>query len=304
MRLSIVIDRTVHEIAAKTLALLGEVNIVDTTEMTDDLIRTVDILIIRTATKVDKLFLKKAKNLKIIATATTGMDHIDVETARVKGIKVLTAKGENADAVADYVMRMLLIVTDDVFYTNKLLKATQDFKNIKKANVRRELRYKTLGIIGYGNVGTRVARRAKAFGMQVKTYDPYVAEARHTLQDVLMCDVVTLHPELTDETKFMIEDAQLRMMKPHAILINAARGEVVREQALLKALKNKWIRLAILDVFENEPGYTELYQLENAIVTPHIAGNTVEAKINAAKRIAEVIIEHMGLEQPLEVMAR
>jgi phosphoserine phosphatase SerB len=283
--LNIVVDRTVHEIAGKSLGLIGNVKVVDTKNMGAELINGAEVLVIRTNLKVDRGFIDAANNLKIIATATTGTDHIDIGYAREKGIAVLDAKGENADAVADYVFRMLLNVLDDVYYTNWLLKKTGRFREIKEDNLRHELRYLRLGIIGYGNVGRRVEKRAKAFGMEVKAYDPYVAEARDTLEEVMGCDIVTLHPELTEETRYMIDEAELRLMKKDAVLINAARGKIVREAALKQALKEGRIKCAILDVFENEPDYTELYELDNTIVTPHIAGNTVEARMNAAKRM-------------------
>lgn len=288
--LHIVVDKTVHECAQKTLALVGNVTVMDTTTMQDALLPSIDILVIRTNRKVDRAFLDKAKCLKIIATATTGTDHIDREYAQTKNIRVIDAKGENADAVADYVFRMLFHVLDDVFYTTHLLKTTGAFKEIKQENKRHELRYKTLGIVGYGNVGTRVAQRARAFGMKVKAYDPYVAEAKHSFAEVLGCDIITLHPELTPETRGMIGEKEFNCMKRDAIFINAARGEIVQEKALIKALKEKQIQLAILDVFANEPYYTPLYELDNAIVTPHLAGNSVEARLNAAKKITAKII--------------
>jgi phosphoserine phosphatase SerB len=295
--LNILVDQTVHEIAQNALRLIGDVKVVDTTKMDDDMVGEVEVLVIRTNKRVDEVFLDRAVKLKIIATATTGLNHIDLACARKNGIAVVNAPGENADAVADYVFRMLFHVLDDVFYTVDLLKAKQEFKKIKKENVRHEIGYNTLGIIGFGNVGRRVARRAEAFGLEVKAYDPYVAEAKNTLHDVLKADIVTLHPELTDETLHMIDEAALDVMKEDAVLINAARGKIIREADLVKALKQRKIRLAILDVYENEPEYTELFELDNAVVTPHIAGNTVEARINAGKR---VFLEIVGLLEGLE----
>ncbi|MBC8500989.1 MAG: phosphoserine phosphatase SerB [Nanoarchaeota archaeon] len=300
----IVVDKTVHEIAQKSLTLIGDVRVEDTTIMNDEIIREIEIIVIRTNRKIDKEFLDKATNLKLIATATTGLNHIDLDYAKKKGVEVVQSKGENADAVADYVFRMLMQATDDIFYTNNLLKETNKFREIKKENKRFELRSKTLGIVGFGNIGTRVARRANAFGMEVKAYDPYVPEAKNTLKEVLGCDIITLHPELTEETKYMIDEEEFNLMKKDAILVNASRGAIIREKALLNALKEKKIKLAIIDVFEKELEYTELYELDNAIVTPHIAGNTVEARTNGAKRIFAEILNHIEKTKKIRVIAR
>ncbi|MCF7861882.1 phosphoserine phosphatase SerB [Candidatus Woesearchaeota archaeon] len=291
---TIVMDKTVHKASHSTLEQIGDLKIVDTRTMDDDLIRQTDILIVRTNKQVDREFIEKASNLKIVATATTGLNHIDQVCAKERHIEVINAPGENAESVADYIFRMLLNVTDDVCYTVDELKRTKNFIDIKKANRRYELSSKSIGIIGYGNVGTRVARRARAFGMCVKIYDPYVDMAESTLEEVLGCDIVTLHPELTEETRHMIDEEQLELMKESAILINASRGEVVTEKALIKALKEKQIALAILDVYENEPNHTELFELENAVITPHIAGNTVEARVNASMTVANKIMGHVG----------
>jgi len=301
--LKIVIDKTVHEIAKKSLALLGNVEVVDTLAMDEELIKTMDVLVIRSNRKIDQAFLDKADNLKIIATATTGTNHIDLAHAKKNNVKVVNAGGENAHAVADYIFRMLFHAIDDVHYTNELLKNTGNFKEIKRNNVRTELRHSTLGIVGLGNVGTKVAERASAFGMEVKAFDPYSPDAKHTLKEVLRCDFITLHPELTKETKYMIDQEEFNLMKEHAILINASRGAIVKEQALIRALKEKKIKLAILDVYENEGEHTELYELENTLCTPHIAGNTVQARANCAKRVFAEILGQIQVLQKVEVVS-
>lgn len=291
----IVVDDTVHDFTYKALKFLGEIHYIDTTKMSDSLLEKTDILIIRTKTKANKDLIDKAKRLKIIATATTGLDHIDIDYATQKGIKIIGAKGENADAVADYILRMIIHSTDDITYANNLLKETAEFNKIKKDNKRTELSSKTLGIIGYGNVGQKVAKRALGFGMKVKAYDPYIKEAKDSFDDALGCDIITLHPELTPETEGMIDKESFNKMKKNAIFINASRGEIVVEADLIDALEKGIIKLAILDVFENEPRYTKLYELKNTIVTPHIAGNTHEAKVNASRKIVVEIIKHLKI---------
>jgi len=288
----IAIDSSIHPIATKLFSAIGNVKVSDLNKQIPE---NANVVVIRTKTIVTRDFIEKLRNLEIIATATTGTDHIDIESAKNRNVKLIDAKGANADAVADYVMRMLLHTTDDVAYTSHLLKKTKDFQQIKSNNKRTELKGKTIGIIGLGRVGSRVKKRAEAFGMIAKAYDPYKEEAKDTLEEALECDFVTLHPELTDETRGMIGEKELDIMKPHAILINAARGEIINEQALISALKNKKIRMAILDVFQNEPQPSPLYELTNVICTPHIAGNSEEAKLSSVKILfAKIAREYMS----------
>jgi D-3-phosphoglycerate dehydrogenase len=217
-----------------------------------------------------------------------------------KGIELIDAKGANADSVADYVFRILFQVTDDAYYTNKLLKEKPElFSKLKKENIRRELGSLSMGIIGLGNIGKRVARRAVAFGMTVKAYDPYVSDARNNLEEVLKCDIVTIHAELTDETRGMINTEELSFLKEDVILINAARSEIINEDALIQLLNKNQHMHFIVDVFCNEPKPSAFYAIINCTVTPHIAGNAQEAKIRAARVIAEKIILLLENEQVL-----
>ncbi|MBI2971069.1 MAG: phosphoserine phosphatase SerB [Candidatus Aenigmarchaeota archaeon] len=287
---TIIVDSSVHESAGRLLRMLGEVEVTDTGNMSERQMKEAEILVIRTATKVDKKFMDKAENLRILASATTGLNHIDAAYAQEKGIEVVSAQGENADSVADYVFRMIFHATDDVLYTSALLKNGKNFSEIKKSNERHELCSKSLGIIGYGRIGKKVAERAAAFGMEVKAHDPYAPEARNTLEEALGCDIVTLHVNLTGETRDMIDACAISKMQRNSVLINTSRGEVVDERSLAQALKERRIRMAILDVFQNDGKYSVLYELENTIVTPHIAGNTAEATERAAKRIFKEIL--------------
>ena len=290
----ILIDRTIDHATADLLTTQAQVLITDTATVADDLLAQADILCIRTNTTITKAYLARAPHLQLIATATTGTNHIDLDAVKSRGITLITAKGANADSVADYVFRMLFAITDDTQYTNQALKAQpKQFKALKKANNRRELASHTIGIIGLGNIGTRVQARATAFGMHVHAYDPYVSAATATLDEVLRCDIVTIHAELTKETKGMINKAALEQLQDDAIIINAARGELIDEAALATHLYHHPRMHAIIDVFCNEPAPSPLYTLENCTVTPHIAGNAAEAKRRAAQMIAEKIVTHL-----------
>lgn len=288
-RRKIYVDKSIHGKAASVFRSIGTVKIAD---LSKDQPEEANIVVVRTRTKVNRAFIENCPYLEIIATATTGTDHIDKAFAQMRGIQVLDAKDANSDSVADYVMRMLLFVTDDVTYTAQLLKQGYKFEKIKTANKRQELGSMSLGIIGLGTIGTKVSQRALSFGVKVKAFDPYKKDAKNSLAEVLKCDVVTLHPELTRETRNMIGKKELAMMKKDAILINTSRGEIIREPDLIEALRNKKIKLAILDVHQNEPHYSELYELPNAVRTPHIAGNSAEAKLESVNTLFQQIVSH------------
>jgi len=292
-------DASVHLICHRLFGAIGNVQVMD---LSKEIPRYANVIVIRTRTRVNEESLLGMPNLEIIATATTGIDHIDAELAELRNVKIVNAKGDNADAVAEYVFRTLLHATDDVVYTSELLKKTKDFANIKAANRRFELKGKTLGIIGLGNIGSRVKKIAEAFGMIVKAYDPYKEEARNTLIQALQCDFITLHPELTEETKGMIGKEEIPLIKEGAIVINAARAELIDGNTFINALKEGKIKKAIIDVFNNEPKASELYDLDNVICTPHIAGNSEEAKIKAAKTVFRKVLEEFAKKRQVEVI--
>jgi phosphoglycerate dehydrogenase-like enzyme len=286
----VLVDKTIDLQTSIILSTHAEVEVTDTTKLSEEL-QEAEILCIRTNTQINEEYLEHAKKLKIIATATTGTNHIDKQAVNKRGIKIIDAAGANADSVADYVFRMLFHAIDDVHYANEELKNNPEkFTQIKKSNNRCELASLSIGIIGFGAIGTRVARRAEAFSMKYYAYDPYVEDAKNTLKEVLECDIVTVHAELTDETKNMLNEEKLALLKKDAILINAARSEIIDEDELIKILKkNKDMKL-IADVFQSEPEPSKLYELPNTTITPHIAGNAKEAKIRAANMIANKII--------------
>jgi D-3-phosphoglycerate dehydrogenase / 2-oxoglutarate reductase len=253
-RIKILVDKTLDEDTALILSEYADVEIMDTSNLKSEKLFDVNVLCIRTNTIINKEYLENTPKLKIIATATTGTNHIDIRQTGKRGIAILDAKGANADSVADYVFRILFEVTDDAYYTNKILRENPNlFLKLKKENKRRELGSLSIGIIGLGNVGSRVARRAKAFGMDVKAYDPYVSGAENTLEEVLGCDIVSVHAELTDETRGMMTYDVLSMLREDVIFINAARAEIIEEEALNALLSERKNMHAIIDVFRDEP---------------------------------------------------
>lgn len=270
-----------------------------TSEPSDDDLRSCNALVIRVRTKVDKAYLDRAPNLKFIVTATSGFDHIDVEEALSRGIKVAFAPEGNVYSASELTWALLLACARKIPAASKMLdKGEWDRERVRGF----ELYGKTLGIVGLGRIGSRVARIAKAFGMETLAFDPYVEESKFNefgcerigMKELLRSsDFVSLHVPLTRETRHFINGKTLELMNDHAWLINTSRGPVISEQELAIALDEGWIAGCGLDVFEQEPLSVKsiLRKRENTVLLPHIGGNTHEAFERSSMAAAEKIIE-------------
>jgi D-3-phosphoglycerate dehydrogenase len=254
----------------------------------------VDILLVRIETRVDRALLRRARRLRIVGSATTGLQHIDLAGCAQRGIKVLSLHGAHTVPTAEHTMGLLLSLCRRIPWAFDSLK---DGAWRRHRFMGRELAGKTLGIIGLGRIGSQVAGYARAFGMKVLYHDPYVASrlARRTPLERLLrtSDVVTVHAALTGETAGLLDQRRLGMMKRTALLINTARGRIVDQRALLRALGRGGIAGAAVDVFEKEPlgGRREpmvrlARRRENLIITPHLAATTSEAAHRAGLEIA------------------
>lgn len=261
----------------------------------------IEVLLVRSATKVTKEIIETGKNLKIIARAGTGLDNIDVEAAKEKGIKVLNTPGANSISVAELTIGLMIAASRFIPQGTQSLK---EGKWEKKRFKGFELYEKRLGIIGYGKIGREVAKRAKAFDMKIYVYDVVKPENLEGFvefvefeQLIKSSDYITLHVPFSEKTKHMINKNAFDLMKDGAILINAARGGVVDEEALYNALISGKLRAAALDVFEVEPPVDDLRKkllsLENVIATPHIGASTEEAQKRVGIEIAKKIIENI-----------
>jgi D-3-phosphoglycerate dehydrogenase / 2-oxoglutarate reductase len=260
-------------------------------------IEPVNAVIVRSGTRITRDSLKYARNLQVIGRAGVGVDNIDVEAATENGIAVLNAPSGNTISAAELTLALLLALVRRLPAADRSMRAGEwDRKSFNGT----ELYGKTLGLIGAGRIGTEVARRARAFGMRIVVFDPYLTPDRASalememgsLEDVLKrADVLTLHVPLTDATANLIGEQQLGLMKPGAVIINAARGGVINEQALHDALKAKRIAGAAIDVFEEEPLPADhaLRQLPNIVLTPHLGAATTEAQQNVAIEIAHAV---------------
>ena len=271
----------------------------------DDLLVAIedyDAIIVRSATKVTKAVIDAGKNLKVIARGGVGLDNIDVEYAKMSGIKVLNTPKASSISVAELTIAHLLAMGRFLPMSNIAMRHHEWPK--KEFSKGIEITGKTLGIIGFGNIGTEVAKRALGLMMNVVAYDTYVKStdlkgvkmvSKEELQSV--ADYITLHIPFDKASGPAIGKSDFEKMKNGVILINCARGGVVNERDLLEALNSHKVMYAALDVYEHEPPTSEEYELINhprVSVTPHIGGSTMEAQDRVGVEIAEKVVATLG----------
>ncbi|MGZ4807905.1 MAG: phosphoglycerate dehydrogenase, partial [Thermoanaerobaculia bacterium] len=267
-----------------------------------DLLKAVaesDALITRSGTAVTKELVNAGTRLRIIGRAGVGLDNVDVDACTARGILVINAPTANTISATEHTMAMLLSLCRNIPEADASVKRGE-WNRSKFMGV--ELSGKVLGVVGLGRIGTRVTIRARAFGMRVIAYDPYIAEtvfekvaAEPVSLDKLLAeaDVITVHTPLTDETRGMIGPAEMAKLKPNAILVNCARGGIYQERALADALNSGRIAGAAVDVYEKEPPGKDhpLLHAKNIVLSPHIGANTIEAQDRVAVQTAEMVIE-------------
>jgi len=266
---------------------IGEVVAVPGRQIEPKILTDVDILLVRSITKVDSKLLAGSK-IRFVGTATIGFEHVDLGYLANKGIAFASAPGSNANSVAEYVVAALLSVA---------------------RRYKIELEGKSIGIVGVGNVGSRVATKVKALGMEPYLNDPPLqrrtVEAKYLPIEALYdCDFITLHTPLTfeglDKTFHLADERFFERLKPGSIFINTSRGPVVDTQALKKAIKSGKLAAVVLDVWENEPNIDiELLQMVD-IATPHIAGYSLDGKVAGMIMIYRAVCEFLGLEPRYE----
>lgn len=259
----------------------------------------------RSRTKVTKEVIEEGRNLKVIGRAGVGVDNIDVDSATKKGIAVVYSPRGSTFSVAELTIGHMISLARHLTDADRSMK---EGKWEKKKLKGTELYGKTLGFIGSGRIGGEVAKRAHSFGMKTIAYDPYLPKeiakkmgVELTQLDVVLknSDFVTIHALLTDETRGMIDEGAFDKMKETAFIINCARGGIIDETALYKALKEKKIAGAALDVFEHEPPTeSSLLSLENIVFTPHIGASTNEAQIRTGVTAAEGVVKVLDGQVP------
>jgi D-3-phosphoglycerate dehydrogenase len=257
-----------------------------------------EALVVRSQTRVTAAIIEAGKKLQVIARAGVGIDNVDVDTATRCGVVVVNAPTGNTVSAAEHTIALLLALARNIPQANASLKNGAWERNEFMGT---ELRGKTLGIIGLGNVGSEVAKRAQGFEMKLLANDPLVSvEYAEKLQVELVdlprlleeSDFITLHLPLTPQTRNIIGAGELALCKPTARIINCARGGLIDEEALVKAIQAKKLAGAAIDVFEQEPcTQSILFGVDNIIVTPHLGASTTEAQVLAAKDVAEQIVD-------------
>jgi len=264
-------------------------------KLIEEIIVDADVIITRSSTDVDSYLLEHAKNLKAIVRAGVGVDNVDIDGCSKKGIVVMNVPTANTIAAVELTMTHMLSCARQFPYAHNNLKIDRVWR--RQDWYGTELKDKKLGIIGFGNIGSRVGKRAKAFEMDVIAYDPYIDPTKATdldiayttnFDDILACDIITIHTPKTQETIDMIGKEEIAKMKDGVILINCARGGLYNEKALYDGLKSGKIAMAGIDVFNKEPAIDNpLLDLNNVTVTPHLGANTKESQRNIAIQSAE-----------------
>ena len=254
-------------------------------------------LVVRSETRVTAELLTRAPQLRVIARAGTGVDNIDVHAATRRGVAVMNTPGANTVSAAEHTMGLLLGLVRHIPWAAEAMRRGEwDRKRFEG----RELRGKTMGVVGLGRIGGHVAQLARAFGMQVVGHDPYLSPERAAELQVRLlpldqllrqADVVTLHVAHTEQTHHLINAERLNLMKPTAVLVNTARGELVDEAALADAIRDQRIGGAAIDVFAVEPLPPEapLRRLDRVILTPHLAASTAEAQERVSVEICGAV---------------
>jgi D-3-phosphoglycerate dehydrogenase len=267
----------------------------------EEIIGNYDAIVIRSATKLTAELIAKADRMKVIGRAGVGIDNVDVDAATRRGIVVANAPESTVVSAAEHTIGLLVALARNIPQAHAALKAGR-WERSKWGGI--ELADKTLGVLGFGRIGRQVARRALGLGMRVVGYDPFVpadrfrelgAEHVDTPEEVLAAaDFLTLHLPLSAETRHFLDAEKLALMKPGARVVNAARGELVDEAALIEALVSGHVAGAALDVYSAEPYVGPLLELDNVVVTPHLAASTDEAQDRAGVIVAEQVVA--GLE--------
>ena len=272
-----------------------------------------EVLIMRVDPAINKDVLDAAQKLKVIGVCSVGLNHIDTEYAQSKGVQVFNAPGLNGNAVAELTISKMLDISRGTMVANHDVKVLKQWDKYKF--VGRELRGKTLGVLGFGRIGQRVGEIARVFGMKVVAYDPYLpaevfAQNEATSMSIAevckVSDYITIHMPLNDETRNLFNAESIAKMKDDAVVLNMARGGIVNEQDMYEALKAGKIGGYATDVMENElaaGGLTEgasfdspLFTCDNFVVSPHIGAQTVEAARDIGAHIIGKVKEALDLK--------
>ncbi len=286
--MKILLADSFHESLPGKLAPFGEA----TADMAH--LKDADVVLVRSKTKVTKEFLAGAPNLKLVIRGGVGLDNVDIEACRAKGIDVKNTPRASSVAVAELTMALMLAVPNRLVEGHNSMK---DGKWLKKELKRTELFGKTLGLLGAGLIGTEVARRALAFGMKVVAYDHYIPN--HALADLLedpeelyaKADYICIHLPLTPETRGMLNRTAFAQMKDGVVIVNTARGKVVVEEDLAEALRSGKVAAYATDVYLSDPPdpKSPLLSAPNVLMMPHVGGSSKENLLRIGENVVEIL---------------
>ena len=301
---TVVVCDHIHEAGLKMLQDDENINFIMAADepkdkLVSEIIPQADVAITRSSTDVDTNFIKHAKKMKAIVRAGVGVDNVDIPGCSKEGIIVMNVPTANTIAAVEMTMAHMLSCMRMFPYSHDHLKNQRVWKREKWYGY--ELKGKKLGVIGFGNIGSRVAKRAKSFETEIIAYDPYIHPSKVTdldmtytknFDDILACDIITIHTPKNQETIGMIGEKEIAKMKDGVVLINCARGGLYDEDALYNGLKSGKIRFAGIDVFVKEPATDNpLLDLDNITVSPHLGANTYESQYNIGTQAANNAIE-------------
>ena len=302
-KFTIMVCDHIHQSGLDLLAKATDVEMLNLANLPKDELKKelykADIAITRSSTDVDESFLEAAKKLRAVVRAGVGVDNVDIEASSKKGVVVMNVPTANTIAAVELTCAHILSAIRTFPSANAQLKNERKWK--REDWYGTELKGKKLGIIGFGNIGSRVGKRMKAFEMEVIAYDPYINPAKATdlgiaytkdFDEISACHIITIHSPKNKETINIIDKEQIAKMKEGVVLINCARGGLYNEDALFEALQSKKVRWAGIDVFTKEPAISnKLLDLPNIYVTPHIGANTLESQEKIAIEAAEAALE-------------
>jgi D-3-phosphoglycerate dehydrogenase len=286
--MKILLADSFDESLPKKLAPFGDA----TTDMAQ--LPDAEVLLVRSKSKVTREFLAGAPNLKLVIRGGVGLDNVDIEACREKGIEVKNTPRASSVAVAELTMALMLAVPNRLIEGHNSMK---DGKWIKKELKRTELYGKTLGLLGAGLIGTEVARRALAFGMKVVAYDHYIPN--HALAELMdepeelyaKADYISVHLPLTPETRGMLNRQAFAQMKKGVVIVNTARGKVIAEEDLAEALRNGTVAAYATDVYMSDPPdpKSPLLSAPNVILMPHVGGSSKENLLRIGENVVEIL---------------
>ena len=304
----ILITEFMDELAVSNLRQKYEViydpSLVERQDAILELIGKTRAIIVRNKTLITKILINKASSLSCVGRLGVGLDNIDLVACQENNVTVYPAIGANSNSVAEYVICSAMLLLRRAFQKNiEMISGVWP----RQESSGLEVRGKTIGLIGYGEIAQRTSVIAKSLGMKVVAFDPYINANSDLWRDteklsldklLRVSDVISLHIPLNKETNNLLDEKKLSLVKPSAVLINSARGGILDENALAKALRENRIRGAALDVFSEEPLSEEkakkFSQLNNIILTPHIAGITEESNERVSQMIADKVEKHLS----------